>query len=104
MTITISQPAYDELFIEMNAVELTRHPDPLDVKDFMGNLPPVLGNGSWRTITLRDGLVLVLGNLQIHECLLTAHSEVETDWVELHLHLLGFHQLGGDPIGVWLDA
>lgn len=65
----------------------------------MGNFPPVLGKGSWRTITLRDGLILVLGNLQIHDRLLTAHPEVETDWVELHLHLLGFHKLGDDSIG-----
>lgn len=44
MTITVSPSAYDELFDEMIQVELTRHPDPLDPKDFMGN-PPLLGTG-----------------------------------------------------------
>ncbi len=99
MTISISQPAYDELFAEMSTVEPSRHPDPQDVQDFMGNFPSVLGKGFWRTIQLRDGLEVVLGNLQQHDRFLTAHPEGEVDWLELHLHLTGFHELGGNLIG-----
>jgi AraC-like DNA-binding protein len=99
MTISISQSAHDELFDAMIQVETTRHPDPLDTKDFMGNFPPLLGKGFWRTIALRDGLELVLGNLQLCDRYVTAHPEVETDWLELHLHLSGVHQLGGNVIG-----
>ncbi len=99
MTISISQPAYDELFDEMTEVESTRHQDPLDNKDFMGNFPLLLGKGSWRTIALRDGLEVVLGNLQMRSRILTAHPEAETDWLELHLHLSGVHELGGNLIG-----
>lgn len=100
MTISISQPAYDELFDEMSAVEPTRrHPDPQDGQDFLGNFPPAIGQGSWRTIALRDGLGLVLGNLQMHDRLLSAYPEAETDWLELHLHLSGVHEVGGGLIG-----
>lgn len=99
MNISISQSAYNELFDEMIAVEATRHHDPLDTNDFMGNFPPLLGKGFWRTIALRDGLAVVLGNVQAHDRFLTAHPEAETDWLELHLHLSGVHQLGGNVIG-----
>lgn len=92
MTVSISQLAYDELFNEMIQVESTRHPDPHDKKDFMGNFPPVLGQGFWRTIALRDWLEIVLGNLQIGDRFSTAHPEGETDWLELHLHLSGVHE------------
>jgi AraC-like DNA-binding protein len=44
------------------------------------------------------GLELVLGNLQVHDRFLTAHPEAETDWLELHLHLSGVHDLGGNII------
>lgn len=99
MTISLSQPVYDELFDEMSVVEATRHPDPQDEQDFMGNFPPVLGKGFWRTIQLRDGLEVILGNLEVHDRVLTAHPEIEADWLELHLHLTGFHELGGNLIG-----
>ncbi|GAB4243310.1 MAG: hypothetical protein Kow0049_32860 [Stanieria sp.] len=42
---------------------------------------------------------MVLGNLQIRDRVLTAHPEAETDWLELHLHLSGIHELGGKVIG-----
>jgi AraC-like DNA-binding protein len=99
MTISISQPVYDQLYDEMIEVEPTRHPDPQDKQDFMGRFPPELGEGSWRTIALRDGLEVTLGSLQMHDHLLTSHPAFETDWLELHLHLSGFHELGGNGIG-----
>lgn len=98
MTISISESAHDELFDEMSAVEATRHPDPLDEQDFLGSFPPELGKGIWRTITLRDGLEVNLGNLQLHDRYLSTQREFEEDRLELHLHLSGVHECGGDLI------
>ncbi len=67
MTVSISQPAYDELFDEMESVEPTYHPDPADDQDFMGKFPPIMGQGYWRTIQLREGLALTLGHLQLRD-------------------------------------
>ncbi|MBW4622905.1 MAG: AraC family transcriptional regulator [Cyanosarcina radialis HA8281-LM2] len=99
MTISISQAAYDELFDEMSAIEPSRHPDGQDERDFMGKISPVLGQGSWRKIALRDGLELSLGNLQIHDRIVTFYQETETDWLELHLHLSGVHDTASNQIG-----
>lgn len=47
MTISISPTAHQQLFAEMSAIELTRHPDSLDLQDFVGSFPLVLGKGIW---------------------------------------------------------
>ncbi|MBW4552729.1 MAG: AraC family transcriptional regulator [Aphanocapsa sp. GSE-SYN-MK-11-07L] len=99
MTISISPAAHKQLFAEMSSVELTCHPDPLDLQDFMGDFPSDLGKGVWRTITLRDGLQLQLGNLHLHDRYLSAELEGGCDWLELHLHLSGFHTYGDGGIG-----
>lgn len=99
MTISISPAAHKQLFTEMSSVELTRHPDPLDLQDFMGDFPSDLGNGVWRTISLRDGLQVQLGNLLLHDRYLSSQIEEERDWLELHLHLSGFHTYGEGEIG-----
>jgi AraC-like DNA-binding protein len=96
MTIFISQPSHDELFEEMSAVEPTYHPDPEDDRDFMGNFPPLMGQGTWRTIALRDGLNLTLGSLQLRDRVRSSQPEVPEDYLEFHLHLSGIHENDGD--------
>lgn len=99
MTISISGSANDELFKEMESLESSRHLDPQDMQDFMGNFPPVMGRGYWRTICLRDGLEVTLGNLQMHDRVLTTEIERVTECIELHLHLSGVHGSDHTEIG-----
>lgn len=91
MTISISEQAYDELFAEMTALAPTFHPDQNDTNDFMGNFPPVLGQGYWRTIKLREGLEVTLGNLQMRDHVKSDHKEDVLDYLEFHYHLSGTH-------------
>lgn len=99
MTISISEQAYDELLHYMSAVEPTLQIDPQDAQDFMGKFPPVLGQGYWRTIKLRDGLEVTLGNLQMRDCVKSGHQEMAQEYLELHLHLSGVHENDGDVVG-----
>ncbi|MGV0026883.1 helix-turn-helix transcriptional regulator [Phormidesmis priestleyi] len=99
MTISISQPAYDELFDEMESVEPTYHPDPADDQDFMGEFPPIMGQGYWRTIQLREGLALTLGHLQLRDRVQSAQPEAPEEYLEFHLHLSGSHEDDGDLLG-----
>ena len=96
MTISISQSAHDELFEEMTAVEPTYHPDIEDDRDFMGNFPPLMGQGYWRTIHLRDGLIVTLGRLKLHDRVKSARPEAIEAYLEFHLHLSGIHETDGD--------
>lgn len=96
MTISISQSAHDELFEEMTAVEPTYHPDIEDDRDFMGNFPPLMGQGYWRTIHLRDGLIVTLGRLNLHDLVRSAQPEAATADLEFHIHLSGIHENDGD--------
>ncbi len=99
MTLSISQSAHDELMDEMDAIEPTYHPDPDDDRDFMGSFPPLLGQGYWRTIELRDGLSVTLGHLQLNDRVLSAQPEEAEDYLEFHLHVSGTHQNDGDWLG-----
>lgn len=99
MTLSISQSAYDELCDEMSAVEPTYHPDPADADDFMGEFPPLIGQGYWRTIQLREGLHLTLGHLQLHDRVQSAQPEGPEGYLEFHLHLSGIHENDGDLLG-----
>ncbi|NEU76146.1 helix-turn-helix transcriptional regulator [Hassallia byssoidea VB512170] len=89
MTITLSQQAFDELFQE--TVERSQHPDPDDVLDVVYKYPRRLGQGYWRVIQLRQGLELIIGNLQMRDRMITTHPEQENDWLEYHFHFSGEH-------------
>jgi hypothetical protein len=99
MTLSISQSAHDALFDEMNAFEPTDHPDPEDEQDFMGRFPPLMGQGYWRTVHLRDGLQLTLGHLNLRDRVQSAQPEVPEEYLELNLHLSGIHENDGDLLG-----
>ena len=99
MTISISQSAYDELMEEREAIAPTQHPDPEDAQDFMGQFPALMGRGYWRTIQLRDGLQLTLGNLQLRDRVQSAQPEAPEEFLEFHLHLSGIHENDDDILG-----
>ncbi|MHC5722353.1 MAG: AraC family transcriptional regulator, partial [Nostoc sp.] len=73
MTITISRQAHFELFQE--TVECSQHPDPNDVMDVIYKYPQPLGQGYWREIALRQGLVLRILNLQLSDRIIEQLSE-----------------------------
>ncbi|MEG3850559.1 AraC family transcriptional regulator [Microcoleus sp. herbarium19] len=99
MTLSISQSAHDQMFDEMSAVEPIYHPDPTDTQDFMGQFPPLMGKGYWRTIRLRDGLEVTLAHLQVHDRILTAEHERVEAYLEFHIHLSGIHENEGNLLG-----
>lgn len=99
MTLSISQPAFDELFDEMATIAHTQYPDLADSKDFINQYPPLIGDGYWRTIQLREGLQLVVGDLLMHDRLLIPGSECKQGCIEYHFHLSGKHQDGSGVIG-----
>lgn len=90
MTISISQQAYDELFHE--TVEHSQHPDPDDSLDVVYKYPQQLAQGYWRSIYLRPGLELEIGNIQMHERLAIVYPEQELQWLEYHFHFSGEHE------------
>lgn len=92
MTLSISQPAFDELLGEMTAIAPTKHPDLQDNQDQIYQYSPTLGKGKRRTIRLRDGLELTLGNLHLNDRILTTSPERISEGIEYHLHLSGEHQ------------
>ena len=73
MTITITRQAYFELFQE--TVECSQHPDPNDAMDVIYKYPQPLGQGYWREIALRQGLVLRILNLQLSDRLIIQAPE-----------------------------
>lgn len=89
MTITLSQQTFDELFQEM--VEPSQHPDPDDELDVVYKYPQLLGQGYWRKIQLRQGLELVIGDLQMRDRMIILQPEQEHDWLEYHFHFSGEH-------------
>lgn len=89
MTITLSQQAFDELFQE--TVEPDQHPDPDDLLDVVYKYPRRLGQGYWRRIQLRQGLELIIGNLQMRDRMIILQPEEEHDWLEYHFHFSGEH-------------
>ncbi|GJD15255.1 transcriptional regulatory protein AraC family [Rivularia sp. IAM M-261] len=89
MTITISEQVYFDLFTD--TVECSHHPDPDDVFDIVHKYPKALGQGYWREIQLREGLVLEIGNFQLSDRLITASSEQTKDWLDYHFHFSGEH-------------
>jgi hypothetical protein len=96
MTISISSQAIDDLFQE---VEPTRHPDPEDTLDSMGQYPTFFAQGYWRTIQLRDGLRLGIGNLRMRDRFLVDYLGGTAGGVEFHLHFSGAHQDRYQAIG-----
>ena len=76
----------------MEAVEPTRHPDPDDALDFMGQYPTFFAQGYWRVLQLRDGLELGIGNMRMRARFQTDYPEVATGGIEFHFHFSGEHQ------------
>jgi AraC-like DNA-binding protein len=89
MTITLSQQAFDELFHEM--VEPSQHPDPDDELDVVYKYPRRLGQGYWRRIELRQGLELIVGNVQMRTRMIIIQPEQEHELLEYHFHFSGEH-------------
>ncbi|MEH2182997.1 hypothetical protein [Nostoc sp.] len=89
MTITISEKAFDELFEE--TVEPCQYPDPDDVLDVVCKLPQWQGQGYWRNIQLRQGLVLTIGNFQMCDRTIVTFTEHESNWLDYHFHFSALH-------------
>ena len=83
----------------MEAVEPTRHPDPDDALDFMGQYPPFFAQGYWRDIQLRDGLVLGIGSMRMRDRFQVDYSETKVSGVEFHFHFSGEHQERDQALG-----
>ncbi|MEH2072135.1 MAG: hypothetical protein V7K47_28955 [Nostoc sp.] len=75
MTLTISGTSYLEELLE---TEHTKRPfDPFDPLDVLWQYPSRLGNGLCRIIQLREGLEIVITNIQFHDNLIARVTERE---------------------------
>ncbi|MBW4554254.1 MAG: AraC family transcriptional regulator [Aphanocapsa sp. GSE-SYN-MK-11-07L] len=66
----------------------------------MGQYPLLIGQGYWRTIGLRPGLQLTIGNLRMHDRLMMmGQYDLIQDGIIYHFHLSGEHDDGTFPMG-----
>lgn len=76
----------------MEPIASTIHPDPDDTLDSMTQFSDFMAEGYWRTIQLRDGLNLEIGNLRMRDRVQTKYPEETASGIEFHFHLSGAHQ------------
>ncbi|MEH1843091.1 MAG: AraC family transcriptional regulator [Nostoc sp.] len=75
MTLTISGTSYLEELLE---TKHTKRPfDPFDPLDVLWQYPSRLGNGQCRIIQLREGLGIMISNIQFHDDLIARVTEPE---------------------------
>ncbi|MBW4553700.1 MAG: AraC family transcriptional regulator [Aphanocapsa sp. GSE-SYN-MK-11-07L] len=92
MSITLSQQAFSDLFQEP-AIQ-SHYPDPTDQLDVVYSYPTLLGQGYWRTIQLRAGLEVMIGDLRLHDLMIILDPEEPQDWLSYHFHFSGDHADG----------
>ncbi|AFY49094.1 DNA-binding domain-containing protein, AraC-type [Nostoc sp. PCC 7524] len=87
MSITISQPAFWELFSEIEEIQN----QCADKFEMFCQYPQALGEGNLRYIHLREGLDLTIADYQLHDCLILKSPE-RRHGIEFTFYLSGGHK------------
>jgi AraC-like DNA-binding protein len=73
--------------------------DPLDPFDITRHHPSVIGQGTTRSIQLREGLELSILDVPLGDQVSIAQPEEMRDGIELHFHIHGHHEDGLTQVG-----
>ncbi|MBW4642229.1 MAG: AraC family transcriptional regulator [Goleter apudmare HA4340-LM2] len=90
MPISISDQAFEELLFQ-KTVNNCQYSDPDDHLDITYYYPKPFGQGQWREIHLRQGLLLAIGDLCLSDRVIFEMPETESS-LHYHFHFSGEHE------------
>ncbi|MGM3307808.1 helix-turn-helix domain-containing protein [Anabaena sp. WFMT] len=90
MPISVSDQAFEELLFQ-KTVNNCQYSDPDDRLDITYYYPKPFGQGHWREIHLRQGLLLAIGDLCLSDRIIFDSPELESS-LNYHFHFSGEHE------------